>query len=217
MASPALYVRNLLLARAGRIIAQRLSFALAPGQALAVQGANGSGKSSLLRALAGLLPPAGGAIEYHPPFSRPHSIPFHYIGHENAISPALSLGENLHFAALALGQNPPSMATMRHWLDFWQLRAPLSALAASLSAGQKRKLALMRLDIVPAPLWLLDEPAASLDAPARAKLAQRCRAQLEAGGMVAAARYDAIGLPEADVAIEIIPRKRGSHAARMSA
>src|ERR1700731_1278084 len=148
--------------RGGREVFSGLAFAAASGEALAVTGANGSGKTSLLRMIAGVLAIAGGSIGLEggeAELTLPEQA--HYLGHRDALKPALSVMENLCFWRDFLGgaasDAAESLAAVG--LDH-ALRLP----AAYLSAGQRRRLSIARLLAVRRPIWLLDEPTSALDA-----------------------------------------------------
>lgn len=182
-----LAAQDLSCQRGGRLIFQDLSFKLAPGEALLVSGPNGAGKTSLLRQVAGLLPPAAGELRLEgagPDAERPELC--HYVGHLNGVKASLSVGENLAFWADFLGANG---AGLKRALAAFGL-TPLADLPAGLlSAGQKRKLALSRLFAAPRPIWLLDEPQSSLDA-ASVKLLDACiEDHLESGGIALVASH----------------------------
>ena len=181
--------------RGGREVFAGISFALAAGEALAITGRNGAGKSSLLRMVAGLVRPVGGSLALEGGDDE-CSIgeQAHYLGHLDALKPALSVRENLAFWAAYLGQGDIALQAA---LDAVGL-APLAGLpAAYLSAGQKRRLSLARLVAVPRPLWLLDEPTSALDVAAQGRLAEIMRAHLAGGGLILAAAHGAIGLDRA--------------------
>jgi heme exporter protein A len=164
--------------------------ALSPGEALLLRGANGAGKSSLLRMLAGFLAPSAGALWWD---GRPaledgaeHRARLHLIGHSNAIKGALTVRENLGFAAAVAGA---ATAHLDDALQTFELTAMADVPAAYLSAGQQRRLALARLLASPRPLWLLDEPEAGLDAANRAHLARAVAAHLDGGGIAVIASH----------------------------
>lgn len=173
--------------RGGRTLFSRLSFTLAPGEALFVSGPNGAGKTSLLRLIAGLLPLAAGRFSVAgPDADTPLPQRCHYVGHASAVKNALSVRENLAFWAEFLGGDAAAADIA---LETFGLE-PLAQLpAALLSAGQKRKLALSRLFVAPRPVWLLDEPSVSLDA-ASVKLLDRAIAMhLKNGGIAIVASH----------------------------
>jgi heme exporter protein A len=181
--------------RGGRALFSGLDFSLAAGEALVVTGRNGSGKSSLLRLVAGLLRPDAGRISFEggdPELGIAEQA--HYLGHHDALKPSLTAGENLRFWSAWLGpaENPFDGALRQLGLQ------DLAGLpAAYLSAGQKRRLSLARLLTVHRPLWLLDEPTAALDAEGQARLADLMQAHLARGGLLLAAAHGPIGLADA--------------------
>jgi heme exporter protein A len=173
--------------RGGRVIFRALSFKLAPGEALLVSGPNGAGKTSLLRQIAGLLPLAAGQLRLEgAPAEAALPELCHYVGHANAVKASLSVSENLAFWADFLGEDRGDLSGA---LAAFGL-TPLADLPAGLlSAGQKRKLALSRLFAAPRPIWLLDEPQASLDAASVRLLDAAIKAHLETGGIAMVASH----------------------------
>jgi heme exporter protein A len=184
---------DLTLERGGRPIFSHLSFSLDGGEALAVTGANGAGKSSLLRALAGLLRPVSGAIALLPEANVPRPERVHYLGHTDALKGVLSLTENLVFwsAMLALGTSQRSVDEV---LERFGLKAVADLPAAYLSAGQRRRAALARLLLAPRPVWLLDEPLTALDLASQALLRDVLQEHLAGGGLIIAATHSALGV-----------------------
>ena len=164
-----LIAENLTIDRGGRRVFQDLSFSLESGTALVVTGANGIGKSSLLRTLAGLVPLAAGSIRLEGgDADRLPQEQAHYFGHQDAVKPALSVLENLRFwqsfatpSALETfaGASRPPLDV----LDSLGIGHTAHLPAAYLSAGQKRRLSLSRLLVTPRPVWLMDEPTSALD------------------------------------------------------
>ena len=181
---------NISCQRGNKALFEDLSFALAPGEGLLVTGPNGAGKTSLLRQIAGLLPLAAGLLSLEGP--RPDvELPelCHYVGHLNGIKTIFTVRENLAFWADFLGDNgsPLSPALAAFGLT------PLADLPAGLlSAGQKRKLTLSRLFAAPRPIWLLDEPQVSLDAPSLKLLDDAIKNHLDAGGIAVVASHTAL-------------------------
>jgi heme exporter protein A len=182
--------------RGSRLLFSGLDFALSAGEALVVTGRNGSGKSSLLRLIAGLLRADGGRISLEGGDSELNlAEQAHYLGHQDALKPSLTVRENLRFWSAYLGpaESPPERALERLGLD------GLADLpAAYLSAGQKRRLSLARLLTVHRPVWLLDEPTAALDAEGQVRLADLMRGHLARGGLILAAAHGPIGLTNAE-------------------
>lgn len=190
-----LEARQLACLRSERIVFADLSFQVAPGEAVLLVGANGAGKSSLLRVLAGLLAPLEGALLWQGADAladrAAHARRLRYIGHGDALKPALSAAENLHFyARLWGGAVAPALAALG-------LDALAELPARVLSSGQKRRLALARLALAPCPLWLLDEPTVGLDAASVARLGLLLARHRAAGGMVLAATHLPLPLPDA--------------------
>jgi len=180
--------------RGERLVFRDISFTLAPGAALVVRGPNGAGKSTLLRLLAGLVRPAAGRLLWQgeDALDDPalHARRLAYLGHQDAMKAGLTGAENLRFTALLSGGSVvEALAAMG-----------LSALAdlpvRLFSAGQKRRLALARVALSKAPLWLLDEPGNGLDTAAEASLGRLIAGQRARGGIVIAASH--VPLPLAD-------------------
>lgn len=192
--------QDLACVRAERLVFDDLGFAVKPGGALRLTGANGSGKSSLLRLMAGLLKPARGRLSWDGvAIARDfegHRSRIAFVGHAEALKPALSLAESLAFWAHLYGASDVEAAVARGLTGFG-----LAKLAdfpvRLLSAGQRRRLALARLLAAPADLWLLDEPSTGLDEASVAMLEAAIAAHRAAGGMVALATHGGLKLPGA--------------------
>ena len=186
---------NLTCSRGGREVFAGLNFSLSAGEALAVTGRNGAGKSSLLRVIAGLVQLAGGelALDGGEPDAT-IAEQAHYVGHQDAVKPSLTVGENLTFWARYLGGVGLPIDLALEAMDL----ATLTNLPADyLSAGQRRRLSIARLVAVPRPLWLLDEPTSVLDVPSQKRLAELMHSHLAGGGMIVAAAHGPIGLERA--------------------
>ena len=186
--------------RGHRLVFAGLGFAMSPGGALVLTGPNGSGKSSLLRLLALLLPPWRGEVRWAGRRVAEEGDVYRgrlrYVGHADAVKPVLTCHESLTFWAALDGEpNPAGRAAAALY------GAGLGELAAVpgryLSAGQKRRLALARLLLAPASLWLLDEPANGLDAAGVLGLEAALATHRAAGGMVVVATHTPLALPGA--------------------
>jgi heme exporter protein A len=178
--------------RGGRDVFTGLSFAVASGEVLAVTGRNGAGKSSLLRAIVGLVRIAHGKLMLEggdPELTIAEQA--HYLGHQDAFKPSLSAAENLRFWAGFLGSEPADISPALATVGLDEL-ADLPA--AYLSAGQRRRLSIARLVAIKRPIWLLDEPTNSLDAAAQNRLMALLRTHVAQGGIVVAATHGPIGL-----------------------
>jgi heme exporter protein A len=185
--------------RGQRLVFRGLSFRLAAGGALTLTGVNGSGKSSLLRIIAGLLAPAAGKISWGSTAASAnpagHRARLHYVGHLDAVQPAMTPREMLSFWGALRGGRVGRTAS-RH-------EAALAALGVDgiadwpcrwLSAGQRRRVALARVLAEPAPLWLLDEPTTALDQDGQSRLEQAIASHRAAGGMVIVATHTPLAL-----------------------
>jgi len=196
MAPPLLEVTGLSCRRGGRLVFDRLSFALGEGELLALTGRNGSGKTSLLRALAGLTPPHAGTIAWQgmdiaedPENWRGRLA---WLGHLEGLKGDLTVMENLVFAERLRGGEAGDR------LEWALVALDLIGLSArevrTLSAGQRRRTALARIVLSQAPLWLLDEPLNALDAPAQAAFRTALQRHLAAGGLAIAATHAELGI-----------------------
>ncbi len=183
--------QGLACVRGGREVFSGIGFRVGEGEALVVVGPNGAGKSSLLRLVAGLLRPAAGAVALsggEPELSVAEQA--HYLGHQDALKPSLTVWENLRFWTAFLAA--PALSTSA--LAAVGLDELADLPAAYLSAGQRRRLSIARLIAVPRRLWLLDEPTAALDSAAQARLAELMRAHLAGRGFIVAATHGPLGL-----------------------
>ncbi len=172
--------------RGERLVFRDLSFALGRGEALLLRGANGAGKSSLLRALAGLTPLAAGKLLWEGEDaledSVAHARRIAWLGHLDAVKPALTAAENV--------SDPAALQAVG-------LAAYAALPARLLSAGQKRRLAIARVIATAAPLWLLDEPSTGLDAASEAQFIGICEKHLASGGVIIASTHTQLELDRA--------------------
>jgi heme exporter protein A len=189
--------------RGGREVFSGLAFEAGSGEALAVTGANGSGKTSLLRMIAGVLAIAGGSIGLEggeAELTLPEQA--HYLGHRDALKPALSVLENLAFWRDFLGGEA---FDARESLVAVGLDHATHLPAAYLSAGQRRRLSIARLLAVRRPIWLLDEPTNALDAAGQSMFAGLMGEHLARGGLIIAATHAPLGVPAKELRIGDVP------------
>ena len=189
-----LSARGLACRRGDRLVFDGLDFALDAGGLLRLAGPNGSGKSSLLRVVAGLLPAAAGALEWGgAPIAAAADFRrnLRLLGHQDAVKPVLSVRENLAAAAGLLGIERPALSDALERLGLVEL-AELPV--RFLSAGQRRRVALARLALGPAILWLLDEPTTNLDTAGVAAFLTLLGAHRRAGGMALVATHEPLAL-----------------------
>jgi len=200
--------------RGERLVFRDLDFSVPAGGAILLVGPNGSGKSTLLRVLAGLGRLAAGRLLWNDEDLAEQAELVAYVGHQDAVKPGLTVAENLSFyARLSVpswsGVTRPSLPNCAESIGSAPAKTAigLAALALTdladvparmLSAGQKRRLALSRLALTGAPLWLLDEPTLGLDTAAIERFGVLLRDHRARGGIVVAATH--VPLPMADVA-----------------
>lgn len=202
MTATTLQAFHLTCVRQQRCLFKELSFELTEGELLLVEGANGCGKSSLLRLVAGLSTPLSGEIlwrqqsiqsireAYH------HSL--HYLGHTNGIKWGLTVEENIRLTQQRLLQ--PDTLSIDEILTELQLDTFKHTLASELSAGQKRRIALAKLFLFPKSLWIVDEPFTSLDVGTQTLFLAKLRQHLQQGGMAVMSSHHS--LPATDFAVK---------------
>jgi heme exporter protein A len=177
--------------RGDRHILRDVSFAVRSGEFLKITGPNGVGKTTLLRVVCGLLPAESGAIEWRGRPVQGASDEFHtdmaYLGHLNSLKADLTARENLRFlAGLRQALTPADVDAA---LDRVGILSRGDLQTRSLSAGQKRRLALSRLLLADAALWILDEPVTNLDAAGVDLVEELVREHVGRGGIAVAAAH----------------------------
>jgi heme exporter protein A len=177
-------ISDLSVARGGVTVLAGLTCGVAPGEALVLTGPNGVGKTSLLRTLAHLQPPAGGKFDLDPEA-------LIYAAHADAVKPTLTVGETLDFWAAIYGTRTAGVAARMNLGHLSDRRG------AELSAGQRRRLGLARLLVAARPVWLLDEPTVSLDTGSTALFAGLIADHLAAGNCALIASHLDLGLSQA--------------------
>jgi len=215
--------RDLSCERAERVVFDGVSFDIPGGGVTELRGANGSGKSTLLRMMAGLLAPARGTIAWNDtPIDADrdaHRARINYIGHLDGVKGMLTVAENLRFwSEMARGGpgDKPTQDRVDLALATFGIAKLADIPARSLSAGQRRRVALARLIVRPAIVWLLDEPATALDTTALAALDHAMAAHLGAGGIVIMATHEPARRPTPRVDLDEYARiaaRRGPSAA----
>jgi heme exporter protein A len=181
-----LTAENLSCERGGRVVFSGINFTLNSGEALELRGANGSGKSSLLRLVARLNHITQGKLTFSEDENFAHLT--HYIGHADAAKPGLTVMENISFWQKFY--DAPAVNV----LGAFRLEKLAEDQARLLSSGQKRRLALTRLVAIQRPLWLLDEPSVGLDHTALTDLTREMKTHLTKGGMIIAATHHNLDL-----------------------
>ena len=188
-------VSELGLSRGDTVLASDLALALGPGEAVLLTGRNGTGKTSLLRALAGFIEPDAGAITLNdapPVIAAADSIA--WLGHADGLKPGETPRSALRFWADLYGQPRTAIMPALRALEIDHL---IDRPAARLSRGQQRRCGLARIVLADRPLWLLDEPAGPLDAEGRACLAALVAPHRARGGLVIAATHQPLDWPDA--------------------
>jgi heme exporter protein A len=181
-----LIARNLTCLRGDRLLFKKVGFELSAGGLMYVLGENGSGKSSLLRLLCGLLTPEDGEVFWNGKSIKHDAESYQadliYVGHLNGLKDDLTVLENLEFSARLVG-NMVDNGTILNALTAIGVARCANLPVGVLSQGQKRRVALARLWLTRSKLWILDEPFAALDAASIAVLAAQLNQHMANGGM----------------------------------
>jgi heme exporter protein A len=202
---PNLTFSKLGCSRGGRQLFRDVDCTLQSGRWLYVAGANGVGKTSLLRMVCGLAPIEAGEIAWN-------GTPIHaqrdayrqdlcYLGHLNALQESMTVSENLGFIA-ALGGTAPNAVQVNDVLTHFGVRGRGDQLVRHLSQGQKRRVALSRLALSQARLWVLDEPFVAMDEAGVRMLADLIAAHLAKGGMAVLTSHQQV--PIGDVQAQML-------------
>lgn len=181
--------------RGNRLVFRDVGFSVSAGGVLSLEGPNGSGKTSLLRIIAGFLTPAAGTIRLRGDGgdvidNEERGKHVGWLGHHDAAKPQLTPSETLTFFSKLYGVSD----TIDEGLETVGLARARDLPCQYLSAGQKKRLALARLKLSNRPVWLLDEPLAALDADGKSLAANLVKAHCASGGIVIAATHEPLGV-----------------------
>lgn len=209
-----LKANGLSLIRQSRVLFEHLSFSLNSGEAIWLEGKNGAGKTSLLRILAGLSQPDAGDVSWNGELLSVARESYHqnllYLGHQGAVNRELTPVENLQF--LCALHAPKSTEQIINTLQLVGLAGHEDVPAGHLSAGQQRRVALARLWLSDATLWILDEPFTALDMKAVAGLETKFLEHLDKGGMLLVTTHQHTALPEERITRLILDNYSGAKA-----
>lgn len=193
--------------RGSRLLFDQLDLSIRPGQLIRIAGENGSGKTSLLRILCGLLPPTHGSVTWNGTTISRQREEYHralaYIGHASGLKDELTPAENLAFSCALAGQ-PADVTTIRHALSLFGVLRCAALPVRNLSQGQRRRVALARLALArTASLWILDEPFTALDVAAVANLEALIAGHVAAGGMAVLTTHQEVSFSSAVTVVEL--------------
>ncbi|MBI1276097.1 heme ABC exporter ATP-binding protein CcmA [bacterium] len=191
-----LTLNQLTIRRGGVQLVQDLGITLFPGALLLLRGPNGSGKTSLLKIIAGKLKPAEGTVEWNKtPVNKQSDYwrECQYLGHNNGMWPELTVEENLYYWAEAFDALPALPIAVH----LWQLKAILHQPYKDLSQGWKRRVANARMLLSPGKCWLLDEPMANLDREGAYILETIIHSRCQQGGIVVVSSHIDMDIPGA--------------------
>jgi len=196
-------IRELAIARGERTLFSGLNLTLRAGEAAVLVGRNGAGKTSLLRAVAGLLRPVAGEVAFEGEAGpieadAARAEHLHLLGHQDGLKSSRTAWEELSFQTLWTGGTEEGARAAAKRFDLNRL---LNLEVRRLSAGQRRRLALARLAASPRALWLLDEPMAPLDASQREAFGAVMTEHLAGGGMILASVHDPLPIPARSVEV----------------
>lgn len=186
LSSPFLRVLSLSYAREGVLLFKDLSFTLGSGEAIILVGPNGSGKTTLLRCLAGI-------PDTLPAITKGEGVTQAYVGHLNALKAKLTVWQNLEHQTQAADED------ITKWLREMHLSFLADRLVYTLSAGQRRQIALAKLFLSPADLWLVDEPTSHLDQQAATRFWEGLARRLEKGGAAVVTSHAPVSFPQGRV------------------
>jgi len=191
--APVIRAQDLLVGYGGEPVCAPVTFTLEPGSVLGLVGPNGSGKSTILRAVLGLLDPAGGTLEVFGAEVDERDVAYRTrvssVLDDDAYFPALTVAEHLYLTARGHGVRG-AQEVVDGILEEFGLAAHAASLPAALSSGQRRRLLLAAGFVRPRALLVLDEPEQRLDTAMRARLGDLLRAEADAGTAVLFATHD---------------------------
>lgn len=194
-----LSITDLACLRGDRLVFEALSTQLNPGDGLLLTGRNGSGKSSFLRMVSGLLEPFDGTILINGrnPYAdwRATAPSVVFVGHEDPVKGALTVQENLSFWASLSEDAPLAKSQLSDIMRTLHLRHLANAPGTALSSGQRRRVSLARLMLSQADLWLMDEPTTGLDTDSVAQIEEVVADHRAKGGIVLLSTHVAFSLP----------------------